>query len=98
MDDELKKFLDGEEDWKFQERTYNLAEHISPLICKKILDKFYFEIKDGNQSNIRVIMRSESKPLKVLIYNSKIKPSNLRIISENYLKIKEKKSQKIIKL
>ncbi len=87
MNDELNKFLEGEEDWKFQERKFNLVECVSPLISKKVLDKFYFDIKETNQSNIRLIERSKSTRLKALKYNSKIILSDSRTKFESNLKI-----------
>lgn len=54
MDYELKMFLDGELDWKFENRINNLRENVRQMAKDNLLNKFTYKITAHNQNNIKL--------------------------------------------
>jgi hypothetical protein len=57
MDFELKKFLKGEIDWKFESRNINLRDYVKPKTQDKVLDKFILSLEKHDIKNMILIDR-----------------------------------------
>ena len=57
MDFELKEFLKGEIDWKFESRNINLRDYVKPKTQDKVLDKFILSLEEHNTKNMILIDR-----------------------------------------
>jgi hypothetical protein len=86
FDYELKSFIDGDFDWKFEKRPIDLRENSIPKTQERILDYFYFSIEDESQKNTFLITTSMTKELEKVKFESKIL-SDGRFLYQKYMKI-----------
>jgi hypothetical protein len=70
MDFEIEKSIEGEIDWKFEERENNLINFVQEKTKEKILDKFLFSLSSEGQSNVKIQTKAEIRNLKEIIFNS----------------------------
>ena len=63
MDFELTRFIEGESDWKFEDRSINLRDIISPLTPRGVLNYFIFNLDGENQTDVRLRSRRGTEPL-----------------------------------
>ena len=57
MDFELNNFLEGEIDWKFEEREINLGNLLKPKTQEEVLEKFTFSLVETTQNNMKLIRK-----------------------------------------
>ncbi len=92
MDFELDKFIQGESDWKFEERATNLEEFISPMTPRKVLNHFLLVLDGENQINVRVRSNTGVESLEKVKFHSEMacgEGENLsKIYYDKKLKIK----------
>lgn len=61
MDFELNNFLEGEIDWKFEEREIDLGNHLKPKTQEEVLEKFTFSLVETAQNNMKLIRKIGDK-------------------------------------
>ncbi len=72
MDFELNLFLNGESDWKFENRIRDLSDNLRPLTQDKVLNKFSYNLLTQNQSNIQLKDRDGSIPIENIEFQSEM--------------------------
>ncbi|MHA1703589.1 MAG: hypothetical protein ACTSWK_15140, partial [Promethearchaeota archaeon] len=72
MDFELNLFLNGELDWKFENRVKDLSHNLRPLTQGKVLDKFSYTLLPQIQCNIQLKDRDGSIPIENVEFQSEM--------------------------
>ena len=72
MDFELNLFLNGELDWKFENRVKDLRDNLEPLTQDNVLDKFSYNLLPQNQCNIKLKDRNGSIPIENVEFPSEM--------------------------
>lgn len=70
MDFELIQFIEGESDWKFEERSINLTDFTSQLAPKEVLKHFHINLNGENQSDNLLSGRKGTQSLQTLEFQS----------------------------
>ncbi len=72
MDFELGQFIEGESDWKFEERTIHLTDFTSRLIPKEVLKYFRVSLNGENQRETLLKKREGVQSLQSIEFHSEI--------------------------
>ena len=72
MDFEFEKFIEGEIDWKFEEREKNLSKILQKKTHEKILDKFIYSFSEDEQTTVKIQTKKGFKQLRKVEYHSNI--------------------------
>jgi len=89
MDFELISFIEGKLDWKFEERSTQLRDIISPMTPREVLSLFLFDLDGENQSEVNLRSRTGIEPLeKIEFYsNMELNEEQLKIVYQRELKM-----------
>ncbi|TXT55090.1 MAG: hypothetical protein BAJALOKI1v1_2070005 [Promethearchaeota archaeon] len=80
MDFELETFLNGEQDWKFERRNYELLKDCQKKEKERVLNKFSFTIDHGTQRDTKMRHFNIIRDLESVLFTGKFE-----LIEENEL-------------
>ncbi len=89
MDFELISFIEGELDWKFEERSILLRDIISPMTSREVLSLFLFDLDGENQSDVNLRSGRGIEPLDKIEFHSnmELNEEQLKIVYKRELKM-----------
>ena len=87
MDFEINNFIQGESDWKFEERTIQLRNIVHPLPSRRVLENFIINLNGENQTNIRLRSRSGFESIEKIEFHTEMEYIEEKISYERRLTI-----------